>query len=103
MNGLYLNRVLQINAAHSLYRADGKWYHNLKRFPDILFDDNGYIIFPTEESYTCCHPKLQRKKDLHIVDGISSLIEYVRCTQEQRLLMGDTIGLVRTRSRNSFA
>ncbi|WP_257667288.1 hypothetical protein [Parapedobacter tibetensis] len=46
---------------------------------------------------------MQRKKDLHIVDGISSLIEYVRCTQEQRLLMGDTIGLVRTRSRNSFA
>lgn len=56
MNGRYLNKLLGINAVHALYRADGKWYHHLKRFPGVLFDDEGYIVFPTEASYIN-HPK----------------------------------------------
>ena len=51
MNGAFLNKILRINAKHALYRADGKWYHNLKTFPGVLFDENGLIFFPTEETY----------------------------------------------------
>lgn len=98
MNGRYLNKLLGINAVHALYRADGKWYHNLKRFPGVLFDDDGYIIFPTEASYIN-YPKLQRKNDLHVTDGISGLDGYIRFTQEQRLFMGDIIESGETQSR----
>lgn len=98
MKGQYLNKLLGINVVHALYRADGKWYHNLKRFPGVLFDDEGYIVFPTEASYIN-HPKLQRKSDLHVTDGISGLDGYMRFTQEQRLLIGDTTESVELQPR----
>lgn len=75
MTGDILNKILGLNCKHALYRSDGKWYHNLKSFPAVLFDDNGYVIFNSKEQYEN-HVLLQHKADLHITDGISSLVEY---------------------------
>ncbi|WP_443945757.1 HNH endonuclease [Pedobacter sp. AW1-32] len=86
MKGSYLNKILSINAKHALYREDGKWYHNLTKFPGVLFDKNGYIIFNNEESYIN-NPKLQVKKDLHITDGIESLANYVKFSKRERELI----------------
>ena len=86
MKGSLLNKLLGINAEHALYRKDGKWYHNLKDFPGVLFDENGYIIFRTQESYTQ-HDHLQIKKDLHIIGGISTLPDYQPFTPHQKKLI----------------
>ncbi len=40
-----------ISAKHALYRETGDWYHVLKRFPGVLFDKEGYLLFETQEDY----------------------------------------------------
>ncbi|WP_410007056.1 HNH endonuclease [Aequorivita nionensis] len=82
MTGSYLNKILSINARHALYRHDGKWYHNLTRFPGVLFDKNGYVIFHKRDDYIN-NPILQIKKDLHITDGLESLANYVKFTKRE--------------------
>lgn len=92
MTGSYLNKILSINAKHALYRENGKWYHNLTRFPWVLFDKNGYVIFDNKEDYIK-NPSLQIKKDLHITDGIESLTRYLRFTKrEKELINGIDLG-----------
>ncbi len=86
MNGSYLNKILNLRAKHALYREDGKWYHNLKKFPGILFDKNGYIIFNNEEEYSSS-PELQIRQDLHIVNGIENLSQYRKFTGFQKKLI----------------
>jgi len=83
MNGNYLNKLLQLNAEHALYREDGKWYHNLKKFPGVLFDKHGYIVFKTKDEYID-HPELQIKKDLHIKGGIETLFGYINFSELQK-------------------
>lgn len=75
MNGNYLNKLLELNTLHALYREDGKWYHHLKKFPGVLFDTNGYLIFQTIEDYIN-NSSLIKQKDLHIINGLSSLAGY---------------------------
>lgn len=75
MIGFKLNRSLELGAFHALYRSDGIWYHNLKQFPGVLFDQNGYIIFNSREEYEA-NPSLKIRKDLNVVGGISSLQSY---------------------------
>ncbi|SMD37660.1 5-methylcytosine-specific restriction enzyme A [Reichenbachiella faecimaris] len=88
MDGKYLNKLLRIEAKHALYHESGKWYHNLKKFPGVLFDKNGYIVFQNEKLYSS-HRYLQSNKDLFIKDGIESLDEYRKFTAfEQRLIIG---------------
>ena len=53
------------------YSKDG-WYAKPREYPVVLFDPNGYAIFPSEASlseYT--------KVQVHV--GINSLVEYVNC------------------------
>ena len=86
MNGSYLNKLLKIEAEHALYREDGKWYHNLKKFPGVLFDSHGYVLFKSENVYLN-HSSLQHKKDLHVMGGISSLNEYRLFNEFERVLI----------------
>lgn len=74
--GKNLNKRWGVGAKHALYRADGKWYHHLKKFSGALFDRNGYIVFNTKEDYLSC-PYLQHGETLHIPNGISSIPQYV--------------------------
>lgn len=101
MYGRYLNKILEINAKHALYRKDGKWYHNLKSFPGVLFDENGFIIFSSEREYKSTM-ELQIKKDLHITDGIESLGKYQKFTESQLLLInGIEVKKLKTDSNNN--
>lgn len=70
-----------VGAKHALYRADGKWYHHLADFPGALFDSQGYVIFETEQDYQS-NPYLQQAQDLHVVDGISAMPEYVQILKD---------------------
>lgn len=74
--GKILNELWNVNAAHALYREDGKWYHHLKRFPGALFDKNGYVIFNSKGEYEACE-FLQHGKELHVKTGIKSIPQYV--------------------------
>lgn len=88
MKGDYLNKILKLEAKHALYHESGKWYHNLNKFPGVLFDKNGYIEFNSEEAYSN-HQSLQSNKDLFIKDGIESLKEYRKFTEfELQLIRG---------------
>lgn len=46
-----LKKKWGVDAVQVRYRETGNWYNLLKRFPAALFDRNGYVLFPTEESY----------------------------------------------------
>ena len=46
-----IEKIVKTGALHVLYREDGGWYHQLKKFPGVLFDDRGYVIFETKEDY----------------------------------------------------
>ena len=86
ITGKYLNKVLEINAKHALYREIGDWYHHLKKFPGVLFDRNGYLIFQTKQEYNS-HPSLKHKKELHIKGGIELIKEYKLYPQKQKRLI----------------
>ena len=61
---------------HARYRENGKWYHNLTKFPSAFLDNRGYLLFQTEEEYKQS-PYLQFGKDVHVVlNGISSIPGY---------------------------
>lgn len=101
MYGKYLNKILEINAKHALYRKDGGWYHNLKSFPGVLFDENGYVIFFTEEEYKS-NPKLTIRQDLNVNDRIENLENYQKFTESQLLLInGIEIKDLDTRTNNN--
>jgi 5-methylcytosine-specific restriction protein A len=72
-----------VEASHALYRQDGKWYHNLKAFPGVLFDETGYLVFNTKEEYDS-NPYLNRKKLLTVSIGISNIPGYVRVIENNQ-------------------
>ncbi len=84
LSGKYLNDLWEVGAIHSLYRKDGKWYHQLHGFPGVLFDANGYVVFENERDYLES-PYLQIQQDLHVLGGISSMPNYVRITETDKL------------------
>lgn len=75
-SGKSLNEKWGVGAKHALYRASGDWYHNLEKFPGALFDENGYVLFTSEEEYRNC-PDLKFGKDIHIPHGIRNIPSYV--------------------------
>jgi hypothetical protein len=80
--GRILNRQLGVGAQHALYREDGCWYEHLERFPGVLFDRQGYIVFETKHAYENC-PQLCRGKKLNVTGGISTIPGYV---QDSRII-----------------
>jgi lysyl-tRNA synthetase class 1 len=77
VTGKQLNIRWKVGALHALYRADGKWFHLLERFPGALFDPHGYILFESKEAYENCLG-VQLGDHTHIPGGIASLSGYVR-------------------------
>ena len=86
MRATELNKQWKVGAKHALYIHDGHWYHCLKRFPGALFDDNGYILFSTEDEYRAC-PDLTIYETTNQVSirqpGISAIPGYIRVTNEK--------------------
>jgi hypothetical protein len=76
--GAYFNDLWCVGAAHALYIHDGYWYHQLERFPGALFDDNGYILFETEDEYRSS-PFLSIGKEVSVrKPGISAIPGYIQ-------------------------
>ena len=75
--GQKLNLQFQLGAAQSLFGRNGKWFHVLERFPGVLCDPNGYVMYKTRQEYET-DPHLQRGKELNVRGGISAIPGYVR-------------------------
>lgn len=86
ITGAILKRLLKLDVEHALYRKDGDWYHNLKKFPGVLFDENGYVIFKKEKEYIN-NPLLRIRQDLNVSLGIENLPNYRCFSKTERLLI----------------
>lgn len=75
--GEKLNEAWGVGARHALFHREGTWYHQLKRFPGALFDDNGYVVFQWEQEFQSC-PNLQIGQDVNVDGHISDIPGYVR-------------------------
>jgi hypothetical protein len=81
ITGRKLNERLSLKAAHALFHKDGYWYDQLQDFPGVLFDRNGYVLFPDHKSYEQCaglrHPEHSRTDGrpgtLVVPNGISGI------------------------------
>jgi 5-methylcytosine-specific restriction enzyme A len=86
LTGRRLNAELTLGAQHALYHKDGYWYDQLRRFPGILFDRQGYVSFASRAAYLGCpqlrHPDRERSDGragtLSVPSGIASVPGYVR-------------------------
>ena len=72
---ILIEKVVNSGAQHCLYSAEGKWFHNLKKFPGVLFDKNGMLLFESSEEYIN-NPFLLHGKELNIKGGISGIPKY---------------------------
>lgn len=86
LTGATLNTILNLDASHALYSKDGRWYHQLRDFPGILFDSAGYLLVATSDDYVNNH-LLRKNKDLHIQNGISTISGYIKFTEKQLVLI----------------
>lgn len=79
VTGSKLSKMYGLTAAQSLYREDGRWYHILKKFPGVLHDKYGYVLFQSQTEYADCKDlKIYHKTDQVVVaSGISSIPGYV--------------------------
>jgi hypothetical protein len=85
--GKRLNNVYRIGAAHALFREDGTFYMQLERFPGVLFDKSGFVLFNTEAEFKIAvkagHIRLSgpaeadQKMRLNVPAGIASIPSYV--------------------------
>lgn len=76
LTGRQLNHEWDVGARHALYRHQGHWYHQLRRFPGAVFDYNGYVLFRTEQEFRDS-PHLHITQDVHVPAGIASIPGYV--------------------------
>lgn len=78
--GNELNKRWKVGARHALYTKKGNWYNHLIRFPGAYFDQNGYVLFETEQDYKNC-PEIDIRKRVHPngqIKIISAMSRYVR-------------------------
>jgi hypothetical protein len=78
-----IEKIVSTGAKHSLYRKDGKWFHHLKEFPGVLFDENGYIVFDSKDEYITS-PFLRHRQDLNVIEGIEQMPGYKHYTQSEK-------------------
>jgi len=60
------------------YSASGNWYHGLTRFPGVLVDREGYVVFESEAKFRAC-PQLRigPKGDIGVRRGVRAIPGYV--------------------------
>ncbi len=61
------------------YSSQGDWYHGLRRFPGVLIDATGYVVFASEREWLQC-PQLRigPRGDVAVRGGIAGVYRYVR-------------------------
>lgn len=78
MNWKILRDLWGVNIVDGKYSEWGNYFNNLERFPAALFDENGYVIFHTEDEYINC-PYLEITKKTNCREpGISKIPGYKR-------------------------
>jgi 5-methylcytosine-specific restriction enzyme A len=80
--GELLNQRWNIGARHALYHKDGKWYHQLNRFPGVLCDPFGYVLFKTELDFKNCK-KLRIDQDVNVNGYLSEIPGYIRVSDDE--------------------
>jgi hypothetical protein len=85
--GKRLNSVYRIGAAHALFRADGTFYMQLERFPGVLLDQSGFVLFNTEVEFDGAvkagylrlsgPTAADHKMRINVPDSISAMPNYV--------------------------
>ena len=76
--GRRLNKVWNIGAQHALYDAHGRFYMPLERFPGVLLDPKGYVLFATKNEFSSCS-HLAIGERVHVRSGtISDIPNYRR-------------------------
>jgi 5-methylcytosine-specific restriction enzyme A len=86
IKGEKLNKQYNIGAVQARYREDGRWYHPLEKFPGVLFDASGYVLFKTAMDYANC-ASVRKGPDpnhIHIEGGIATLPIYVQLNPPPR-------------------
>ncbi len=81
-----IKTAFNLEVEHIYYFHEGNWYHNLRRFPGILVDKNGYVRFETQQDYLNS-PYLQHGTRLHIRNGIMSIPNYIEFSEEQKFIV----------------
>jgi len=76
-SGKNLSREWNIPVRHALYHKDGTWYEPLERFPGALFDTEGFVLYPTRESFERC-PHLSIGEKVNVPGGIASIPGYIK-------------------------
>ena len=71
--GVALPGIEGVREAH--YFHAGTWFHSPETFPCIYLDDNGYVIFTSEDEF-CRSRGLSLGVNLNVPHGISSLPGY---------------------------
>jgi len=80
------------NTKHALYRETGNWYHQLEKFPGVLFDKDGFKVFESKSDFENC-PELKKTEATNTVTvsgGIKTIPGYTRY---------EALGLLSNRSR----
>lgn len=90
MTAIEIQTALGLVANHCLYHHEGDWYQQLRRFPGILFDPDGYVIFEDQQSYLN-EPRLKHGVKLHVQDSIKSLGNYRWFTEEQLYILSQVM------------
>jgi len=57
-----------LQVEHALYRKTGDWFHKLQKFPGALLDENGYVVFETQQAFETCS-WLHIKQDVNVPNG----------------------------------
>lgn len=63
-----------MQSLHSLYRESGDWYHVLRQFPGALLDQDGYLLFATQEEFRNC-PGLKVFDEFNTVTVITKICD----------------------------
>jgi predicted RNase H-like HicB family nuclease len=73
--GKRLNELWKVGAKHALYHKDGTFYEVLERFPGVLFDNGGGVLFQNVEDFKNCS-YLSIGEKVNVRGGISKIPGY---------------------------
>ena len=70
--GSNLIREWRINALQGRFHIDGHFYERLERFPAVLCDQHGYVLFETREEYENS-PYLKIGEKVNVVSRVACI------------------------------
>ncbi|MCH8199623.1 MAG: hypothetical protein IIA54_06100 [Chloroflexi bacterium] len=78
LNGRRLARQHELSVAQCYAHIGGTWYSCPTEFPVAFFDNEGYLLFPTQADFAACS-ELDVQQTVNVYQGIASIPGYVRC------------------------